>query len=143
MTRNILQIRQGMCLEIAEQLEAEFRLGTRAHSWDRDEAARLIDSRIPDTYDEAEARDKAIDAEIAKVLPEPTVPSLGQRLRESMGFHAGASLRDVLEEAIRRGKAFLPLAAACRMVLDDPGLTASANDVIRDALSLTEERKTT
>ena len=30
------------------------------------------------------------------------------------------------------------LVAACRMVLDDPGLTAAANDVIRSALAAAE-----
>lgn len=32
------------------------------------------------------------------------------------------------------------LLAACKMLLDDPGLTASANDVLRGAIALAEGR---
>lgn len=34
------------------------------------------------------------------------------------------------------------LLAACQMVLDDPGLTASANDVIRSAIASVQDRPT-
>lgn len=99
MPRTLLEVRRGLCLDIAEQLESTFGL-VRVPSWDVDKAADLIDSHLPDTYDEAELRSKEAEEYIQETLPQREGPSLGERLREALGFHAGAPLRDVLEAAI-------------------------------------------
>ncbi len=43
------------------------------------------------------------------------------------------------EFIVRACNAHYRLLAACRMVLDDPGLTQSANDVIREAIDIATE----
>jgi hypothetical protein len=48
--------------------------------------------------------------------------------------------REVAAEHAPLLRAAPALLAACRMVLDDPGLTASANDVLRAAIALAEGR---
>ncbi len=102
MTRTVLQIRDAMCLEIAEALEAEFRLRTDL-AWDNDRAAAVIRCRLPLTYAEAELEWEKLKKDYPDDRPaEPRPPGLGTRLREVLGMDKDANLKQVLEEAIRR-----------------------------------------
>ena len=104
---SILTLRRRWCLEMAEQLEGHFEIEhMRMSSWDRDKAAKLIESFLPDTWDEALAyadeMDRQIDVVTITVNPPP---GLTTQLRDALGFHQGAPLRKVLEAAIECAKA--------------------------------------
>lgn len=82
--RSVLQVRAGLCLHIAELLDSHFFLSQDAKrwGWDVDKAAQLIDSILPDTYDEAAARDAELDEQIAAVAQAPH-EGIGDQLREA------------------------------------------------------------
>lgn len=109
MTRTILQIRQGLCLSIAEHLEIEFGL-RNVPKWDVDEAGRHIDMMLPDTHDEALLRQDETDQEIKKAVKKQEGPSLRLRLEEALGFRPEdkIDLRQLLEAAIERCKGAKP-----------------------------------
>jgi uncharacterized protein YlxP (DUF503 family) len=53
---SIIRDRRKMILRIAEQLQEHFNLNTQTmKSWDIDEACEIIDTELPQTYDEMEA----------------------------------------------------------------------------------------
>ncbi len=95
--RTALQKRRGLCLEIAEAVIDRYDAEP-----DVDECGKLVDTMLPHTYDEAIERDAKLDAEIGKNRPEPTSPSLGERLRTALGLGKEHDLKVALEAAIER-----------------------------------------
>lgn len=113
--RTLLEARKGMCLDIAEQLEAHFGLRPFPR-WDVNEAAELIDSRLPDTYDEAELRAKETDDAIADLRPQPQKPSVMDKLRAALGHTKDIDLRSTLLDAVGMVRQRNALLAACEAV---------------------------
>lgn len=100
---SILTLRRRWCLEMAEQLHGYFNLGRRYNNdWDDDKAAKLIESFLPDTWDEAIAYSHEIDQLVQTVAKtvQPQDTSLGAQLRNALGFDDSAPLKLVLEAAI-------------------------------------------
>jgi hypothetical protein len=96
---HVLRLRQRFCLEIAEELEKQFHL--QRTSYDVDQAAEWINARLPDTYDEAEARVKEFEDDMQE-NPVPRGPGLGERLRAALGFGKEISLTECIKAAIER-----------------------------------------
>lgn len=96
-----LKARWRLCYELAEQIERQFDL--RRTSYDVDQAAALVDSLLPDTYDELAEKSEDLDRVIAQTAashPEGESPIL--RLRRSLSFGPEVSLGETLRAAAER-----------------------------------------
>lgn len=102
MPRTILQVRKGWCNQVAQELSDYFTLACTA--FDIDEAARLIDLRLPTTYDEYLVELEEICKEVRETGKARKAGSAGAQLRQVLGVTEKVSLMDCLLMAVERLK---------------------------------------
>lgn len=89
--------RKRLALRIAQAIEAEFQFPLSSN-WDSSKAAAVVELMLPLTAVEADAEMDAMDKPSKR--RKPAQPSHFTRLRQAMNLPEGATIGDVLEQAI-------------------------------------------